>query len=51
MAEDPWVRGAGKKSFQLDQELCDVLGGGMRTYASNRLFDIWGLGSPVAPPA
>ncbi|KAL4448131.1 hypothetical protein ABPG75_005350 [Micractinium tetrahymenae] len=50
-AEDPWAKSSDQESVKLDKELCAVLGGGMRNYASNRLFDIWGLGSPVAPPA
>ncbi|KAL4449381.1 hypothetical protein ABPG77_007025 [Micractinium sp. CCAP 211/92] len=51
VADNPWARTSSKKSFKLDKELCAVLGGGMRNYASNKLFDIWGLGSPIAPPA
>lgn len=48
--ESPWGDGG---AAQLDEELCAVLGGpgGMREYATSRLMAIWGLGSPLQPPA
>lgn len=47
--EDPW--GGGPAAAQLDEELCGVLARGMSEYALSTLLSIWGLGSPLQPPA
>ena len=48
--ENPWQE---EEPTVLDEELCDILtrNGGIRTYATSNLLAIWGLGSPVQPPA
>lgn len=48
--ESPW---GDQGTAVLDEELCAILAGpgGIREYATSRLMAIWGLGSPLQPPA
>lgn len=47
--ESPWGDG---NTAVLDEELCAILGPeGIRQYVSSQLMAIWGLGSPLQPPA
>ncbi|PRW44385.1 beta-lactamase transpeptidase [Chlorella sorokiniana] len=46
--ESPWEDGS---AAVLDEELCAILAGGIREYTTSNLMDIWGLGSPLQPPA
>lgn len=46
--ESPW---GNQGTVKLGEEICEILNRGIRDYVTNRLFAIWGVGSPIDPPA